>query len=174
MSTVAETKWHIDPFHSEISFKIKHMMISTIRGHFEDFTATIESDTEDFKDANFSFVAKTDSINTKNKDRDQHLKSDDFFNTAEFPEITFKSKSFDGNTLIGDLTIRDITKEIVLVADFNGIVVDPYGNTKAGFEVLGSINRQDFNLNWSAITEAGKVVVGNTVKLIADLQFTKD
>lgn len=173
MNTSTKTNWQIDPMHSEISFKIKHMMISTLRGHFEDYTVTIETDNDDFINSDFSFTAKTDSINTNNKDRDHHLKSDDFFNASVFPEIVFKSKSFDGNTLIGDLTIREITKEIVLAVDFNGIVIDPYGNTKAGFEILGSINRKDFDLNWSAITEAGKVVVGNTVKLIADLQFTK-
>ncbi|MCM4166630.1 hypothetical protein KCTC52924_01477 [Arenibacter antarcticus] len=173
METQVKTKWNIDTAHSEISFKVKHMMISTVTGHFEDFNATVETESENFVDADFSFTAKTGSINTKNKDRDAHLKSDDFFNAEKFPEMTFKSKSYDGSTLTGDLTIRDVTKEIELNVDFNGIAVDPYGQTKAGFEATGSINRKNFNLTWSAVTEAGSIVVSDTVKLIIDLQFIK-
>lgn len=131
------TNWTLDTVHSEIAFKVKHMMISTVTGHFEDFQATAKSDGDDFKDAEFNFSAKTESINTKNKDRDTHLKSDDFFNAAQFPELTFVSKSFDGDKLVGDLTIRDITKEVTLDASFNGVAVDPYGQTKAGLEANG-------------------------------------
>jgi polyisoprenoid-binding protein YceI len=173
METVVKTKWNIDTAHSEISFKVKHMMISTVTGHFQDFDASVETDNDNFINADFNFTAKIDSINTKNSDRDAHLKSDDFFNAEVYPEMTFASKSFDGNTLVGDLTIRDITKEVSLDVDFNGIAVDPYDQTKAGFEVTGSINRKDFNLTWSAITEAGSIVVGDTIKLIVDLQFIK-
>jgi polyisoprenoid-binding protein YceI len=150
------------------------MMISTVRGHFEDFNATIETEDENFNDADIIFKAQTNSINTKNSDRDTHLKSDDFFNAETYPEMIFKSKSFDGSTLVGDLTIRDITKQISLDVDFNGIAVDPYGQTKAGFEVTGSINRKDFNLTWNAITEAGSIVVSDTIKLVIDLQFIKE
>jgi polyisoprenoid-binding protein YceI len=114
-----------------------------------------------------------DSINTKNADRDAHLKSDDFFNAEQFPQMTFRSKSFDGENLTGDLTIRDITKEVSLDVDFNGVAVDPYGQTKAGFELTGKINRKDFGLKWSAVTEAGNVVVSDTVKLVIDVQFVK-
>lgn len=173
METTVKTKWNIDTAHSEISFKVKHMMISTVTGHFQDFDASVETDNDNFINADFNFTAKIDSINTKNTDRDAHLKSDDFFNAETYPEMTFNSKSFDGNTLIGDLTIRDITKEVSLDVDFNGIAVDPYGQTKAGFEVAGSINRKDFNLTWSAVTEAGSIVVSDTIKLIVDLQFIK-
>ncbi len=173
MDTTVKTKWIIDSAHSEISFKVKHMMISTITGHFEDYNATVETESDKFIDAKFNFAAKIASINTTNKDRDAHLKSDDFFNAEKYPELIFKSKSFDGSTLIGDLTIRDVTKEIKLNMDFNGIAVDPYGQTKAGFEATGSINRKDFNLTWSAVTEAGSIVVSDTVKLIIDLQFIK-
>lgn len=172
MGTV-KTKWNIDTAHSEISFKVKHMMISTVTGHFEDFNATVETDNDNFINAHINFIAKTDSINTKNSDRDKHLKSDDFFNAERYPQMTFVSKSFDGNKLIGDLTIKDITKEISLDVDVNGIAVDPYGQTKAGFEVKGTINRKDFNLTWSAVTEAGSIVVGDTIKLLVDLQFIK-
>lgn len=174
MSTTSRTNWKVDKAHSEIAFKVKHMMISTVSGHFEDVNATVETDNDDFINAEFSFSAKTASINTKNSDRDTHLKSDDFFNAETYPELKFKSTSFDGSTLAGDLTIRDITKEIELDVDVNGIAVDPYGQTKAGFEIRGSINRKDFNLTWSAITEAGSVVVGDSVKLVADLQFIKE
>lgn len=167
------TNWSIDNAHSEIAFKVKHMMISTVTGHFEDFEATAKTNGDNFNNAVIEFRAKTASINTKNKDRDAHLKSDDFFNSEKFPEMKFVSKSFDGEHLIGDLTIRDVTKEITLKADFNGVAVDPYGQTKAGFEVTGELNRKDFNLTWSAITEAGSIVVSDKVKLVVDVQFIK-
>ena len=173
MGTTERTTWNIDKAHSEISFKVKHMMISTVTGHFEDFNATAETDNEDFINADFSFTAKAGSINTRNGDRDKHLRSNDFFDAETFPEIRFKSKTFDGSTLVGDLTIRDITKEIQLEVDFNGIAKDPYGQTKAGFEATGKINRKDFHLSWSAVTETGNIVVSDTVKLVIDLQFYK-
>tara|TARA_R110000782_G_scaffold104737_4_gene192529 strand:- start:929 stop:1453 length:525 start_codon:yes stop_codon:yes gene_type:complete len=174
MKTVVKTKWNLDPTHSEISFKVKHMMISTVTGSFQDFNASVGTDNDNFVNADFNFTANVDSITTKNSDRDAHLKSDDFFNSEAYPEMTFKSTSFDGNNLTGDLTIRDITKEIALDVDFNGIAVDPYGQTKAGFEITGSVNRKDFNLTWSAVTEAGSIVVSDTIKLIVDLQFIKE
>jgi len=167
------TNWTIDNSHSEIAFKVKHMMISTVTGHFEDFQASAKTDGENFNNASIEFTAKTGSINTKNKDRDAHLKSDDFFNSEKFPEMKFASKSFTGEQLIGDLTIRDVTKEIILDAELNGIAVDPYGQTKAGFEIKGEINRKDFNLTWSAVTEAGSIVVSDKVKLVIDVQFIK-
>ncbi|MCK9451145.1 MAG: YceI family protein [Bacteroidales bacterium] len=167
------TNWSIDLTHSEAAFKVKHMMISTVTGYFDDFEATVKTDGENFNNASIAFSAKTASINTKNKDRDAHLKSDDFFNAEKFPEIKFVSKSFDGEQLVGDLTIRDITKEITLDVDFNGIAVDPYGQTKAGFEIKGEINRKEFNLTWNAVTEAGSIVVSDKVKLAVDVQFVK-
>jgi polyisoprenoid-binding protein YceI len=167
------TNWSIDPTHSEIEFKVKHMMISTVSGSFSEFDAAIEAEDDTFKNANFSFTAKIESISTKNDDRDTHLKSDDFFNAEKYPQLTFKSKSFDGETMVGDMTIRDVTKEISLQVDFNGIAEDPYGQTKAGFEATGTINRKDFNLNWNAVTEAGNIVVSDKVRLIANLQFIK-
>ena len=167
------TNWTIDNTHSEIAFKVKHMMISTVTGHFEDFEANAKTDGDNFNNAEIAFSAKTSSINTKNNDRDTHLKSDDFFNSEKFPEMKFVSKSFTGEQLIGDLTIRDVTKEITLDAELNGIAVDPYGQTKAGFEIKGEINRKDFNLTWSAVTEAGSIVVSDKVKLVIDVQFIK-
>ena len=173
METTEKTTWKLDPTHSEIEFKVKHMMISTVSGSFGKFDASVVSANDNFKDAQFTFNAEIDSINTKNDDRDTHLKSDDFFNVEKHPQLTFKSKSFDGNKMVGDLTIRDITKEITLDVDFNGIAVDPYGQTKAGFEAEGTLNRKDYNLSWNAVTEAGNIVVSDKVKLIANLQFIK-
>ncbi|MCX7546334.1 YceI family protein [Xanthomarina sp. F1114] len=167
------TNWSIDNTHSEIAFKVKHMMISTVTGYFEDFEATAKTDGDNFNNAVIEFSAKTASINTKNKDRDAHLRSDDFFNSEKFPEMKFVSKSFVGDKLVGDLTIRDVTKEVTLNADLNGIAVDPYGQTKAGFEITGELNRKDFNLTWSSVTEAGSIVVSDKVKLAVDVQFTK-
>jgi polyisoprenoid-binding protein YceI len=168
-----KTNWTIDNTHSEVTFKVKHMMISTVSGHFEDFQASVKTDDDSFNNASIEFSAKIDSINTKNKDRDGHLKSDDFFNAEKYPELTFVSKSFNGEKLVGDLTIRDVTKEVTLDVDINGIAVDPYGQTKAGFEIKGEINRKDFNLTWSAVTEAGNIVVSDKVKLLIDAQFIK-
>jgi len=174
METTGTTKWNVDAAHSEVGFKVKHMMISTVKGSFDEFTASIESENEDFQDADFSFTAQVDSINTKNADRDKHLKSEDFFNASEYPEMTFQSSSYDGDKLVGDLTIKDITKEVTFDMDFNGVAEDQYGQTKAGFEISGKINRKDFGLTWDAVTEAGSVVVAETIRMAIDLQFTKE
>jgi polyisoprenoid-binding protein YceI len=169
----AKTVWNIDTTHSEINFKVKHMMISTVTGSFEKFDGKVEASNDDFKNGNFSFSAEIDSVNTNNKDRDNHLKSDEFFGAEKNPKLTFKSKSFDGNKMVGDLTIKGVTKEVELETEYNGTAVDPYGQTKAGFEFEGQINRKDFGLTWNAVTEAGSVVVSDKVKLIASLQFVK-
>jgi polyisoprenoid-binding protein YceI len=178
-ATETLTKWSIDPSHSEIQFKVKHLVISTVTGSFGTFDATLESDNEDFEGADIKFSADINSISTGNEDRDNHLKSDDFFNAAEHPKLTFESKSFektgDGTyKLTGDLTIRGNTKTVELEAEYGGTVVDPYGNTKAGFDVTGKINRKEFGLTWSAVTEAGSVVVSDEVKLMLNVQFTKN
>ncbi|MBN2638920.1 MAG: YceI family protein [Bacteroidales bacterium] len=168
-----KSKWVVDPAHSEVGFKVKHMMISTVTGYFEKFEATACTEQDDFKNAKVEVNIDVDSISTKQSDRDAHLKSDDFFNAGKYPKITFQSKSFNGSTLTGDLTIRDITKEVELDVDFNGIATDPYGQTKAGFEVTGEISRKEFGLTWNAVTEAGSVVVSDKVKLVIDIQFIK-
>ncbi|MCB0495296.1 MAG: YceI family protein [Cyclobacteriaceae bacterium] len=173
METLAKTKWVIDPVHSEVTFKVKHMMISTVTGQFGSFTGEVETESENFEDASVNVTIDVDSISTKNADRDAHLKSDDFFNAEKHPAITFKSVKFDGASLVGDLTIRDITKRISLDVEYNGTAVDPYGQTKAGFELTGEINRKDYNLKWNAVTEAGSVVVSDTVKLVIAAQFVK-
>jgi len=178
MSTETLAKWTIDPSHSEITFKVKHLVISTVTGKFKSFDASIESENDDFEDATISFEAEIDSIDTGNEDRNNHLKSDDFFNAEEHPKLSFKSTSFkkigdDEYKLIGDLTIRGNTKAVELDAEYGGTVEDSYGNTKAGFDVSGKINRKEFGLTWSAVTEAGSVVVSDAVKLNLNVQFTR-
>lgn len=171
------TTWQIDPTHSEIEFKAKHMMITNVNGSFESFRATATTEGDDFDNASFDFEADIDSIKTGVADRDGHLKSDDFFNAEEFPVLKFKSTSVkkegDDLSIEGEMTIRDITKKISLKGEFGGIAVDPYGQTKAGLSVNGSINRKDFGLKWSAVTEAGNIVVSDTIKLHTELQFVK-
>lgn len=178
MDTNTLTQWGIDTTHSEITFKVKHLVISTVTGKFKQFDASIETDNENFEDAKITFEAVIDSIDTGNEDRDNHLKSNDFFNAEEYPALTFASDSFrkvgDGvYKLTGDLTIRGNTRKVDLDAEYGGTVVDPYGNTKAGFEVSGKINRKEFGLTWSAVTEAGNIVVSDDVKLNLNVQFTR-
>lgn len=170
--------YKIDVDHSDIMFKVKHLMISTATGYFKKFDATVETGNDEFTNAKVYFEADVNSIDTKNADRDNHLKSDDFFNAEQFPKLTFKSTSIekDGEgeyILKGDLTIRDITKPITLEVDYNGSAKDPYGNERAGFEVKGKINRKDFGLKWSAVTEAGGLVVDDVVKLQMNVEFVK-
>lgn len=178
MTTQATTKWAIDPAHSEIEFKVKHLMISTVTGKFGSFHAEAETTSDDFSNASIRFHADVNSISTGNEQRDGHLKSDDFFNAEQFPTLNFVSTSFTKKSettyaLVGHLTIRDITKTVELAVEFNGIMSDPYGNTKAGFELSGKINRKDFNLKWSATTEAGSIVVSDEVKLVCNIQLVK-
>lgn len=170
--------YKIDVDHSDIMFKVKHLMISTATGIFKKFDATVETEKGDFTDAKIYFEADIDSIDTKNEQRDAHLKSDDFFNAEQFPKLIFKStaieKEGDGEyRLKGDLTIRDITKPITLDVDYNGSTKDPWGFERAGFEVTGKINRKEYGLKWSAVTEAGGLVVDDVVKLVMNVEFVK-
>lgn len=179
MTITAQTSWGIDAVHSEIGFKVRHLVISHTSGKFDRFEASVISSADDFTDAAISFSADIDSINTGNEQRDGHLKSDDFFNAAQFPKLTFKSTSFkkvDGSEykLAGDLTIRDITKNVTLSVDFGGVITDPWGNVKAGFEATGKINRKDFNLKWDAFTEAGGAVVSDEIKLQLHIELQKN
>lgn len=170
--------WHIDPTHSEITFKVKHLVISTVSGKFTSFEGSVESEKSDFSDAKINFSAAIDSITTGNEQRDGHLKSPDFFDAAGHPKLTFTSSSLTpkgGNEYIlkGDLTIRGTTKPVELLVEFGGTQNDFYGNTVAGFELNGKINRQDFGLAWSAVTEAGGIVVSDDVKLHINVELHK-
>lgn len=172
------TKWKIDPAHSEIQFKVKHLMITTVTGYFKTFDLDVETETDDFNTAKkIEFTADIDSIDTNNAQRDAHLKSNDFFNGEQYPLLKFIGKKYEVNgdegTLHGDLTIREITKPVALKIEFGGTVVDPWGQQKAGFTVSGKINRKDFNLTWDAVTEAGQVVVSNEIKVHAEVQLIK-
>jgi len=178
MEKTVITKWAIDPTHSEIQFKVKHLVISTVTGKFNEFSGYIEQDGESFENSYAEFAAKIDSIDTGVADRNAHLKSDDFFNAEKYPELTFKSTSFtkiDAHNykLKGQLTIREITKEVELNVTHGGTVTDPYGQTKAGFEISGTINRKEFNLKWNAVTEAGSIVVSDDVKIDLNVQLVQ-
>jgi polyisoprenoid-binding protein YceI len=176
---MALTNWVIDPTHSEVQFKIKHLMITNITGSFNIFSATVQTEEEDFTKAKISFTADVDSIATGNEQRDGHLKSPDFFDAAKFPQIKFvetKVENVDNDgsyELYGNLTIHGITKNIKLDIEFGGVVEDAYGNTKAGFTINGKINRKDFGLVWNAVTEAGGVVLSDDVRIVSEIQLIK-
>ena len=166
------TQWNLDPAHSEITFKVKHMMISNVKAEFRNFSAEIEAEDDTFKNAKVNATIQTDSIDTNNADRDAHLKGEDFFDAAKNPTITFSSDSLNDD-ITGNLTINGITKPVKLDVDFGGINVDPWGNTKAGFSFEGKISRKDFGLNWNAALETGGVMVSDEVKIAGELQFVK-
>ncbi|WP_295649253.1 YceI family protein [uncultured Mucilaginibacter sp.] len=170
---MATTKWVLDPMHSEVQFKIKHLVISTVTGSFKTFEGSVTTQSDSFEGAEAEFSLDVDSIDTTQPQRDGHLKSAEFFDAEKYPKITFKSTSFDGSKLAGNLTIKDVTKPVILDVDFGGTATDFYGNLKAGFEITGKINRKEFGLVWDGITEAGAVVVGEDVKLIINVQFAK-
>ena len=156
----------IDNAHSEIGFKVKHLMISTVKGNFTTFSGGIQEDGSVFVSMNVN------SINTGNVDRDNHLRAADFFNSEEFPTIQFGGKiSENMQTITGNITIKGITKEVVLNTEYNGTSVDPWGNTKHGWEITGTINRNDFGLTWNAPLETGGVLVSEEVKLDMDIQM---
>ena len=166
------TKWNLDPAHSEITFKVRLMMISNVKGNFSDFNVELESEDDTFKNTTVKAEIKTASIDTKNTDRDTHLKSADFFNVEKYPTINFTTNTLNGN-ITGEFTLNGITKPIALEVDFGGINIDPWGNTKAGFSFEGKIKRSDFGLNWNAVLEAGGVMVSDEVKIAGELQFIK-
>lgn len=175
---MSTAKWIVDPTHSEVQFKIKHLVISTVTGAFNNFSGEVEASEETFEDANIQFSLDVNSIDTNQTMRDDHLKSAEFFDAAQFPSITFKSSSFkklkgDDYQLSGQLTIRDITKDVVLNAEFGGSAKDFYGNTKSGFEVTGKINRKEFGLTYNAVTETGGIALGDDIKLIANIQLAQ-
>jgi polyisoprenoid-binding protein YceI len=172
------TTYKIDHAHSEVTFKVRHMMISNVAGSFEKFDATMESSKPDFSDAKITFVAETSSVNTNNAQRDGHLQSPDFFDSVKFPKMTFTSSSIEKKSaeefkLNGNLTIRDVTKPVSLRVTYGGTLTDGYGQKKSGFEVEGSINRKDFGLVWNMPIEAGGVLVSEEVKLLINVQMVQ-
>ncbi len=173
---MSTTKWILDPAHSELLFKVKHLMISSVKGEFKSFAAEVEG--EDFQKSSIKVVIDASSIFTNNTDRDNHLKSADFFDVEKYPSVTFVSTSFTKKSdelfeLVGDLTMRGVTKSVALKVEFGGVAQDPWGNTKAGFTVSGKVNRKDWGLNWNAALEAGGVMVSDEVQISAEIQLAK-
>lgn len=170
--------WNVDNVHSKIGFSVRHMVISEATGHFGAFKVNVTSPKEGFEGSQIDVAIDVNSIETSVADRNNHLKADDFFGVEKFPEITFKGKSMvktsdEDYKLTGDLTIRDVTKEIVLDVTYGGMVKDPWGNMRIGFKVTGSIDRYDFNMKFNSPLETGGLALGHKVSIICELQFVK-
>jgi polyisoprenoid-binding protein YceI len=175
---MAKSIWALDPTHSEVSFKVKHMMFTNVSGKFNNFSVLVENENDDFSTSSISFNADINTIDTNNTERDNHLKSADFFDAEKFPTMHFISTKIenisDNNFKIsGDLKIKNVTKKIELDVEYSGLLKDPWGNTKTAFSIEGKINRKDFGLNWNAALETGGVLVGEEVKLLAEIQLVK-
>lgn len=176
---MATTKWVSDPSHSEVGFKVKHLMVTNVSGSFNTFSVTAETTGDDFSNATVDFSADATSISTNSEQRDEHLKSADFFDATNFPHITFKATGFEKKggdeafELTGDLSIKGVTKSVKLNVEYGGVVKDPWGNIKAGFTVTGKINRKDFGLNWNAMLETGGVMVSEDVRINSEIQLIK-
>jgi polyisoprenoid-binding protein YceI len=176
---MATQSWALDPTHSELQFKIKHLMISTVTGQFNEFKASVETDGDDFANAKIHFAATVDSVSTNNEQRDAHLKNGDFFDAEKFPVIVFESEKMektgeDEYKLYGTLTMRGVSKKIILNTEFGGITKDPWGNTRTGFSVTGKINRLDYGISFGSVSETGGLLLGDEVKISANVQFVKD
>jgi polyisoprenoid-binding protein YceI len=176
---LTQTTWNIDPMHSQIGFKVKHLMFTNVRGNFKDYSATITTDRNDFATAAIRLTINPASIDTNDSKRDEHLRSGDFFDVANFSEIKFegeglkKANNGENYILYGDMTIKGVVKPIVLDVEFGGFAKDPWGNEKAAFAIKGKINRKDFGLNWNAALETGGVLVGEEVTFDIEIQLAK-
>jgi polyisoprenoid-binding protein YceI len=173
-----KTKWAIDATHTEIGFKVKHMMFTNVSGKIVKYNASVETDGDEFSNAVIEFTADVDSVTTGSNDRDAHLLSPDFFDATKFPKMNFTAtlleKVDDADfRLTGDLTLHGVTRSIKLEAEFGGLMKDPWGNIKAAFSITGKINRKDFGLIWNAALETGGVLVSEEVKIIAEVQLIK-
>lgn len=178
ISTSAQTSWVFDKSHTTIGFSVTHLVISEVDGRFISFDGSVTTKSDDFEDSDIQFEIETKSINTDNERRDNHLRSDDFFNADKFPKIIFKSTSMkkvgeNKFKLIGNLTMRDVTKPVELDVKLNGLISDPSGKTKAGFKIIGSLNRFDYGLKWNSLMEAGGAVVGKTISLNINVELVK-
>jgi polyisoprenoid-binding protein YceI len=177
MST-STTKWVLDPTHSEISFKIKHLMITNVSGNFNKFEVKAETNGDDFSNAKVRADIEVDSINTNNAQRDAHLRAADFFEAEKFPLISFVSTGIqkldeETYTLTGNLTIKETTKPVKLALEYGGVTKDPYGNFKAGFSITGKINRHEFGVSYNAVLETGGVALGEEIKINGEIQLVK-
>lgn len=172
------TKWALDTTHSEIQFKVKHLMISNVTGHFKQFSGSVETDGDDFSTATFNFSADISSISTNNEQRDAHLKTGDFFDAENYPQLIFRGdeleKVDEENYVIhGTLTMRGVSKKVTLDAEFGGMTQDPWGNTRVGFSINGRINRKDFGVSFSMVSETGGILLGEEVRIHANVEFIK-
>ena len=172
------TQWAIDPSHSEIGFKVKHLMISNVKGVFKEFTTSVATSEPGMTINAISFSMNTASVNTGDETRDAHLRSADFFDAEKFPKMTFKSKSFKklsgkNYEMSGDLTMKGVTKPIKFKVEFNGSIKDPMGNTRAGFKLSGKVNRYDYGLTWNKALETGGFVVGKEIKIESQIEIYK-
>ena len=170
--------WQIDSAHSRVQFSVRHMMISTVRGRFNTFSGTVEFDEDNPTSSSVDVVIDVASIDTREQQRDDHLRSPDFFDAANFPDMTFKSKRIEqtgekSGRMIGDLTIKDITKEVTLDVEYAGQAKSPWGTTSAGFAASGSIDRKDFGLNWNQVLETGGILVGDAIKIDIEVELIK-
>ena len=173
-----KTTWVFDPTHTEIAFKVKHLMISNVKGQFDEFSGQVITEDDDFSTSEISFHINPSSINTGVADRDAHLKSPDFFDTENFKEISFTSGKLvktgeDEFALTGNLNIKEVSKPVSLKVIFGGLMADPWGNEKAGFTIDGKINRKDFGLVWNAALEAGGVLVGEEIRISSEIELLK-
>jgi polyisoprenoid-binding protein YceI len=176
---MAKTKWTIDPTHSEIGFKVKHMMISTVTGKFDGFEASLEMQGDDLSTAKVQFSAAVDSINTGNTQRDHHLQAADFFDAEKYGKVTFQGQGLKSDSdghyqLSGLLSMRGVSRPVILHVEYGGRLQDPWGNTRIGFELIGKINRQDFGVSFSKLTDTGGLMLGDEVKLFANVEFVKE
>ena len=175
---MATIKWSLDPTHSEIQFKVKHLMISKVTGAFHKFDATVETEGEDLDTAKIQFTADIDSISTNNEQRDAHLKNDDFFDAGNHPQLSFVSSSLkktndENYKLYGTLTMRGVSKEEVFNVEFGGKIQDPWGNTRAGFTLTGTVNRKDYGISFGMVNETGGILLGYDVDIQAQVEFVK-
>jgi len=171
-------KWTIDPAHSEIEFRIKHLAIANVKGFFKKYSGEVESEGDDFNNPKITFTADSSSIDTNDEKRDQHLRSAEFFNIEKYPEIKFASTNYtkvqdNEYKLKGDLTILDVTKPIKLDVKFNGIAMDPWGGTRAGFHITGKLNRKDWGLTWNTALEAGGFLLADELKVSCEIELVK-
>ena len=175
---MAKTKWVVDPTHSSVDFSIRHMMFTNVKGAFHTYDATIEADPTDLSSADISFSVDLASVDTKNADRDNHLRSADFFDVESKPKMSFTATKIEKNdeeeySVTGDLTLNGVTKEETFTVTFEGQGKDPWGNEKAGFSAEGTLNRSDYGLTWNAALETGGVLVGDKVKVSLQIQAAK-
>lgn len=175
---MAKTTWVLDPTHSELQFKVRHLMVSNVTGHFKSFNATVDTDGDDFTTAKVHLTADVDSISTNNEQRDGHLKTADFFDHATHPQLTFEGTKLEQTgdeqfKLHGILTMRGVSKEVTLAVEFGGIVQDPWGNTRTGFTVNGKINRKEYGVSFSMVSETGGILLGEDISIHANVEFVK-